>query len=180
MDKKRVVVFAGNDTALERVEYYFPLAYKTGKLLAEAGFTVVTGGGPGLMNQVTKGAYEASGHTIGVCLELPGRKNSEYIREKFSFTTLLSRQAKLISLANGFLALPGGVGTFYEIFEVLARKRKQEISNEKKLILIDGYFNEFKALMGKMKTEGFVATVIDSMYSQVETPEEAVEMLSQE
>ena len=124
---KNIVVFAGNGCRKDREEFYYSLSYETGKILAQSGFTVVTGGGPGLMNQALKGAYENSGKTIGVRLYQEGKVQSPFVTKTFFYHDLKPRQAKLISLAGAFLALPGGVGTFYEIFEVLSLKRKGEI-----------------------------------------------------
>lgn len=175
--QKRIVVFAGNECREDRENYYFSLAYKTGKLLAKANFVVVTGGGPGLMNQTTKGAFETGGKTIGVCLKISGRKQSEYLTEKCEYHSLDPRREKLLSLGHGFIALPGGIGTFNEICQVLVLKRKMEISRNCPLILIDSYFQEFRLLIDKLKDEGFIRSDFDSLFSMVDTPGEAVEKL---
>lgn len=175
--EKRIVVFAGNECRREREDYYFHLAYETGKLLAENGFVVVTGGGPGLMNEVAKGAYENGGKTIGVCLTIQGRKQSSFLSQKYTFHALRPRQDKLISLGDHFLALPGGIGTMYEIFAVLSLKRKMEISLGQKLILVDDIYQEFQDMMISLMTEGFVDENIDSLYSIVKAPREAVSLL---
>lgn len=175
--KKRIVVFAGNECRKDREDYYFSLAYRIGKLLAKAGFVVVTGGGPGLMNQTTKGAFEAGGKTIGVCLKISGRKQSEYLTEKCEYHSLDPRREKLLSLGHGFIALPGGIGTFNEICQVLVLKRKMEISREIPLILIGSYFQEFKLLIDKLKSEGFIRKDFDSLFTIVASPEEALEKL---
>ncbi|MBI2617267.1 LOG family protein [Candidatus Gottesmanbacteria bacterium] len=174
---KKIVIFAGNECIKEREEYYFSLSYRTGKLLAEHGFTVVSGGGPGLMNEVSRGAYEAGGHTIGICLEIAGRVNSNFLKEKELFHSLRERQLRLTSFADGFLALPGGIGTLYEITEILALKRKYEIEETKPLIILDGYYEEFYHLLEKMEREGFTPLYLNKMYTRVQTPEEAVEKL---
>lgn len=174
---KKIVIFAGNDAVKEREKYYFDLAYQTGKLLAEKGFVVVSGGGPGLMNEVSKGAYEAGGHTIGICLEIAGREHSKFLKEKEVFHELRERQARLISFADGFLALPGGIGTLYEIAEILALKRKYEISQSVPVILVDRYYKDFQIMMNKMENEGFAPTYLKTMYDVVDTPSEAVATL---
>lgn len=175
--KKKIVVFAGNECSIEKEKYYYTLAYKTGKLLTEADFVVVTGGGPGLMNEVCRGAVEAGGKTIGVCLNILARKQSEFLSERFMYDRLNLRQKKLLELGDGFLALPGGIGTLYEITAVLALKRKNEIPPNKPLILIDGYYQEFKILIDKIQYEGFADGSINSLFLMVDTPEEAVERL---
>ncbi|MBI3379696.1 TIGR00730 family Rossman fold protein [Candidatus Gottesmanbacteria bacterium] len=175
--KKKIVVFAGNECVKDKEKYYFSLAYKLGKLLAKDGFIVVTGGGPGLMNEVMKGAYEHGGETIGVRLNIPGRKHSEFVKRTLLFEDLNKRQDKLLHMADGFISLPGGVGTFYEIFAVLALKRDGELSKNTPMILIDEYFAEFKNLMNKLYREGFAEKEIKQFYSCVRTPEEAIVQL---
>jgi len=175
--KKKIVVFAGSECSPKREKYYYSLAYKTGKLLAEAGFTVVTGGGPGLMNEVSHGATDGGGKTVGVCLDIAGRTQSKYLSEKFMFTHLGPRQDKLLELGDGFLALPGGIGTLHEVVAVLALKRKNEIPPNKPLIIIDGYYQEFRELLEKMQQEGFITENLYSLFTMVKTPEEAIEKL---
>src|SRR3989344_3567971 len=121
---KNIVVFAANDDTREKKKYYYGLAYETGKALAEAGFTTVTGGGPGLMNEVARGAYENKGETHGVCLNVKNRIHSSFLTTREMFDLLNPRQDKLLQIADGFISLPGGIGTLYEVVAVLALKRK--------------------------------------------------------
>lgn len=174
---KKIVVFAGNECVKEKEEYYYSLAYKLGKLLAENNFITVTGGGPGLMNEVMKGAFENKGKTISICLDVPGRKHSIYASEKIIYENLNKRQEKLLGMADGFLVLPGGVGTFYEIFAVLALKRKGELDKNKPLIFVGGYYDEFDLLMNKIYKEGFAQEKVKSFYERAVTPEEAIKIL---
>lgn len=175
MPKKKITVFAGNECQKEKEKYYFSLAYQTGKLLANAGFTVVTGGGPGLMNEVSRGAWENGGETIGICLALANRKHSSYLSFQEMYHQLNKRQERLLALGDGYLALPGGIGTMYEIMAVLALKRKKEIPWEKPFMIIDSkYYQEFRDLLSKMEKEGFVDKDLVLLFSFAETPEEAV------
>lgn len=175
--QKNIVVFAGNDCKKEKELYYFNLAYKTGKLLANAGFATVTGGGPGLMNETMRGAFENSGKTIGIRLKIPGRSHSEYATEHLVFDALNPRQEKLLALGDAFVSLPGGIGTIYEIAAVLALKRKGEIPEEKPLILIDEYFAPYKKMMENMVEEGFLNHDFREYFQYVKTPEEAITIL---
>ncbi len=175
--KKKIVIFAGNGCKKEKEKYYYNLAYQTGWLIAQANYITVTGGGPGLMNETLKGAYEAGGETVGVCLAIQGRKQSKYIHKRYIFSSLRQRQNKLISLADAFLSLPGGIGTFNEIFEVLALKRKMDIPATTPLILISSFFKDFQLLMRKIRSEGFTDKSVDSLFDIAATPEEAVMML---
>ena len=113
----KVAVF-GSANALEGDDLY-DLAYQLGKLLAEAGHTVMTGGYCGTMEATSRGASEAGGHTIGVTSKeieafRPGGPNP-WVREVIPSVTLGDRIAILTRQADAFVALPGGVGTLAEV-----------------------------------------------------------------
>ena len=174
---KNVVVFAANECSKEKEAYYYSQARETGRLLAKNGFTTVTGGGPGLMDEVMHGAFAAGGKTIAICLDFPGRKQTEYATEKLVYKDLTARQTKLISLGDAFLSLPGGLGTFYEISAVLAHKRKLEIDPGIPFILIDGYFREYQSLVDKMVKEGFTDAKVYEFFKHAQSPQDAIRFL---
>ena len=175
---KNIVVFAGNDTKKDKEKYYFNLAYETGRLLAKSGFTTITGGGPGLMNEILRGAFENGGKTIGIRLLIEGRTHSTFVSEYILFKDLAPRQEKLLKMGDAFLALPGGIGTIYEIVAVLSHKRKGEILHTKPLILIDDYFLAFKRLMNKMVEEAFLNYDFGKYLQYSKSPQEAVASLN--
>lgn len=175
--EKKIVVFAGNECHPDREKYYYNFSYQTGKILAENGYTVITGGGPGLMNQVSRGAYEALGSTIGVRLIIEGREHSSYLKKRYDYKLLRLRQKKLLSLGDAYMALPGGIGTMYEIFELLALKRKNEIPRTAPFILLDDYFQYFNNLMNYMKMEGFIRSEDFNLYKLIKTPRQACQYL---
>jgi hypothetical protein len=177
MKKPKIVVFAGNYCRKDKEDFYFSLAYQTGKLLARNGFTTVTGGGPGLMDKVSEGAYKAGGETIGICLDIKDRKNSEFLTVKEFYTDLLKRQIRLFNLADGFIALPGGVGTLFEISQLLAQKRKKEIPFNIPLILVSDFFQRFEDLINMYIEEGFVLNDLKNLYECAKTPVSAVHHL---
>lgn len=174
---KNIVVFAANECKKEKEKYYYSLSYNTGKLLAENGFVTVTGGGPGLMDEVMRGAYENGGKTIGVRLKIPGRVHSTYVTKHLLFDALNPRQEKLLNLGDAFISLPGGIGTLYEIVAVLALKRKGEMPEGKPLILVDDFFIPYKHLMDKMQEEGFLHHNFGQYFQYVKTPEDAIKAL---
>lgn len=88
----------------------------TGRLLAEAGFDVCCGGYQGLMEAICRGAREAGGHTIGVTLAaFDPRPPNRWVVEEIKAATFAGRVQKLIELGDGYLALPGGMGTLAEV-----------------------------------------------------------------
>jgi uncharacterized protein (TIGR00730 family) len=100
------------------------LAYKEaeeiGRELALAGHTVITGGGPGQMEAVNKGALEAGGRSVGIAIEVPHEdKPNPYLTTTLSFRYFFVRKVMFVKYSRAFVFLPGGFGTLDEMFEIL-------------------------------------------------------------
>jgi uncharacterized protein (TIGR00730 family) len=97
---------------------FYALAREVGRRLAEAGFTVMTGGGPGIMEAANRGAREAGGRSVGCNIELPQeQKPNPYLDHWITFRHFYVRKLMLVKYSYAFVALPGGLGTLDEIFE---------------------------------------------------------------
>jgi uncharacterized protein (TIGR00730 family) len=95
-------------------------AREVGKLLAEAGFAVVTGGGPGVMEAANRGAREGGGLSVGFNIELPHEQYSNpYLDIGLTFNHFYARKTMFVKAAEGFVIFPGGFGTLDELFESL-------------------------------------------------------------
>ncbi|MGH7893436.1 MAG: TIGR00730 family Rossman fold protein [Candidatus Binatia bacterium] len=108
---------------------YYTMAREVGGLLAQAGFTVLTGGGPGIMEGANRGAWEAGGQSIGCNIELPQEQRpNPYLHRWLTFRYFFVRKVMLVKYSYAFVALPGGFGTLDEIFETatLVQTRKIE------------------------------------------------------
>lgn len=95
-------------------------ARRLGSMLASAGVTVITGGGPGLMEAANRGAFEAGGESIGAGIELPFEQGvNSFVNVGLEFRYFFVRKMMFVKYASGFVFLPGGFGTMDELFEVL-------------------------------------------------------------
>lgn len=126
-------------------------AQQLGKLLAEAGHTVMTGGYCGTMEAVSRGAVEAGSHSIGVtCRQIeeyrPLGPNS-WVREVIHTDTLTERIEVLTSKADAFMALPGGIGTLAEIAMVYNKMVISAIPSNTLILIGEGWKQTFKAFL---------------------------------
>ena len=116
--RRGVSVFGSARTGPGTAEY--DLARDVGRRLAEAGFAVITGGGPGAMEGANRGAHEAGGRSIGLNIELPFEQYAnDYVDVSLEFHYFFTRKVMFVRYANGFVVLPGGFGTLDEVFEAL-------------------------------------------------------------
>jgi uncharacterized protein (TIGR00730 family) len=99
---------------------WYEQARRLGRLMAEAGFAVITGGGPGLMEAANRGAHEAGGLSIGCNIELPHEQGGNpYADIAINFRYFFVRKMMFVKFAEGFVIFPGGFGTLDELFEAL-------------------------------------------------------------
>jgi uncharacterized protein (TIGR00730 family) len=107
----------------------FALAEEVGRRLAEAGYAVITGGGPGIMEAANKGAAEAGGVSIGLGIELPFEQGmNPYVNLGVNFRYFFARKTMFVKYAQGFVVMPGGFGTFDELFEALTLVQTHKVT----------------------------------------------------
>ncbi len=105
---------------IEQGHRWYELSRETGACLAKHGFTVVTGGGPGLMEAANRGAAEAGGLSVGLNIELPQEQHTNpYVNRNLNFHYFFARKLMFVRYARAFVIFPGGFGTLDEMFESL-------------------------------------------------------------
>lgn len=108
----------------------YQAAIEIGKGLSEAGFGVITGGGPGIMAAANQGAYEAGGSSIGLGIELPHEQGlNEYLTLGINFRYFFARKTMFLKYSQGFITMPGGFGTLDELFEALTLIQTGKVTN---------------------------------------------------
>ena len=155
-----VSVFGSTRVGPEHMEYQ--LAEKMGGLLAGKGFSVITGGGPGVMEAANKGAQQAGGVSVGFNIELPLQQapNAFIDRERLlTFQYFFVRKVMFLKYSQAFIVLPGGFGTMDEFFEAATLIQTQK-SNRFPIILMGGdYWHDYYRWMQEMmfKEKRFIA-----------------------
>ncbi len=123
-----ISVFGSARTPADHPAY--ALGEQVGRRLAEAGFAVVTGGGPGVMEAVNKGASEAGGISVGLGIELPWESElNPWVDVGINFRYFFARKTMFVKYSQGYIALPGGLGTLDELFEAMTLVQTQKITS---------------------------------------------------
>jgi uncharacterized protein (TIGR00730 family) len=124
---RAVTVFGSARTSRDHLEYAQGRAL--GTALAEAGYAVITGGGPGVMEAANKGCSEAGGLSVGLGIELPFEQElNEWVDVGISFRYFFVRKTMFVKYAQAFVILPGGFGTLDELFEALTLVQTRKVT----------------------------------------------------
>jgi uncharacterized protein (TIGR00730 family) len=136
----------------------YAMAREVGRRLSEMGFTVMTGGGPGLMEAANRGARDAGGVSVGCNIELPHEQEPNRYLDRFvSSHYFFVRKVLLFKYSYAFIAMPGGIGTMDELSEALTLIQTGKISDFPVVLIGTEYWQSFMALLAHMRSAGAIA-----------------------
>jgi uncharacterized protein (TIGR00730 family) len=148
------------------------LAEEIGRLLSQAGFTIVNGGYGGTMLAAAKGAAEAGGEIIGVtCSAFKSSRANKYVTREIVTGSLDERLDTLVKLGQAYIVLPGGTGTLLELAKVWELKNKGFLKAEKPIILLGGFWKPLVELIATDDADSI------SYVKMADGPKQAVEMI---
>jgi uncharacterized protein (TIGR00730 family) len=159
---------------IEEGHRWYELCRETGSCLARHGFTVITGGGPGLMEAANRGAAEAGGLSVGLNIELPHEQHANpYLNRSLNFHYFFARKLMFVRYARAFVIFPGGFGTLDEMFESLTLIQTHRIQHFP-TILVDS--QHWKPLLDwideGLEDKGMIAPADKELLVTADTPEE--------
>lgn len=130
---------------------YCKMAYDLGRMLAENGHAVITGGGPGIMEAASHGAYEIGGRVIGLNITLAHEQHpNPYLTDCLTFEYFFARKVALAMSAKAFVFMPGGFGTMDELSEVLCLMQEGKMPKMPVFLIGEDYWKGFDRMIGKM------------------------------
>ncbi len=146
--------------------FYYQEAVKMGAEISKIGFTVITGGGPGIMEAANKGAFEAGGRSVGCNIVLPHEQHENpYVQKSVEFRYFFVRKTLLLKYSYAFVIMPGGWGTMDELFEALT-------------LIQTGKMQEFPVIIfGKEYWKNLIELIDDMVNKQTVSPEDLRHLL---
>lgn len=137
---------------------WYELAREMGEACAELGFTVLTGGGPGIMQAGNQGAYEAGGRSIGVNIILPFEQNvNPYVTRSVDMRYFFTRKTMLVKYSYAFIVMPGGAGTLDEMFETMTLIQTGKLKNFPIILMGKDFWQPLMDFVYKMAEEGMIS-----------------------
>ncbi len=137
---------------------HYELARKMGAACAKLGFTVVTGGGPGIMQAGNQGAYEAGGKSIGVNIELPFEQGQNpYVQKSVDMYYFFTRKVILVKYSYAFVVMPGGAGTLDEMFETMTLIQTGKLKGFPIILMGKDYWQPLMDFVYRMAEAGTIS-----------------------
>lgn len=172
-----VTLFGG--ARVQREHRYYDEARRVSAALAKAGFSIITGGGPGLMEACNLGAREAGGQSIGLNIKLPFEQRvNEHVETGIVFDYFFVRKVMFVKYACGFVGLPGGFGTLDEIFEAITLKQTGKMPDFPVVLYGRSFWEGLLEWLSHEPLEnGMIAPADLALIRVTDSPDEVVELM---
>lgn len=160
---------------------FYNSARQVGSLLVKAGYGVITGGGPGIMEAASRGAFESGGRSVGLNIELPMEQfPNQYQNESLSFRYFFVRKVCFLKYSSAVIVYPGGFGTLDELSEVLTMVQTGKI-NMIPIIFVGSSFwgGLVQWFRERLEADGMISPQDMNLFKVVDTAEEAVAFLEE-
>jgi uncharacterized protein (TIGR00730 family) len=159
----------------------YELAERIAARLAAAGYAVITGGGPGVMEAANKGASQAGGVSVGLGIELPLEQGlNDYVDIGLEFRYFFVRKTVFVKYSQAFVFLPGGFGTLDELFEALTLVQTGKITRFPLVLVGSGYWSGLLSwIRGTLVADGKVGAEDAGLLQVVDDPDEVVRVIKE-
>ncbi|MGP9537625.1 TIGR00730 family Rossman fold protein [Brachybacterium sp. AOP43-C2-M15] len=158
---------------------YYAAAVEIARGIVELGYAVITGGGPGIMEAGNRGAKEAGGVSVGLGIELPHEQGmNKYVELGVDFRYFFARKTMFVKYSSGFVVMPGGFGTFDELFEALCMMQTHKIDMFPVVLVGRDYWQGLLDWLSTAVVDGGMVNPLDiELMRVVDTADEALEVL---
>jgi uncharacterized protein (TIGR00730 family) len=176
--KQEVTIFGSARTPASN--RWYKEAEKLGGLLAGADFTVVTGGGPGIMEAGNKGAYDAGGESVGLNIQLPHEQRvNPYVKTARGFHYFFTRKVILAASAQAYVYFPGGFGTQDELFEIITLIQTKKSEHVPVVLVGKDYWEPWDRFVREVMFKDFetISEEDTDIYKIVDSAEEAFKII---
>ena len=158
---------------------YFRVAEDIARRLSDAGFSVISGGGPGIMEAVNKGAYEGASPSVGLNIQLPHEQSANAFQDvSHTFRHFFARKVMFVKLSCAFVMMPGGFGTLDELMEVLTLVQTHKI-RRLPIILVNSAFwsGLLEWIRGQLLADGMIGVDDPGLMQVIDDPQHVVDAI---
>ncbi|HPD58368.1 MAG TPA: TIGR00730 family Rossman fold protein [Smithellaceae bacterium] len=176
LSKIRNAVTIFGSARLKPEDEYYQMAESLGRILAQNGFSVITGGGPGIMEAANKGAAEAGGKSVGMNIRLPfEQKPNPYANLQIEYKYFFIRKVMFVKYALAYVILPGGYGTMDELFEALTLIQTKRVKSFPLILMGSEYWQGLLDwLKNSMLHKDMILPADFEMIQIIDDPEQVV------
>lgn len=173
------ITFFGSTKSQEGDPYYESARTLSNRIVSELGYSIVSGGGPGIMEAADRGAFEAGGNSLGLLINLPhAQPTNKYISKSISFYYFFARKVCLAFGAEVFLFFPGGYGTLDEFFEIITLIQTGKIAGAPLICVGSEYWNKLRGFIeAELLARGAIEPMDLDLFTITDSHDEIMEII---